>query len=187
MRKTNGESGRQAVQLPECPVRLLRLFVMVYYSHSLKGRPDGTNNYRCPGDPKLDWQYPDFCTRPIVVFPAHVVDNELKPFQYASGGMPIGFDRYTCIPISRQVQPDGTVADDQELELNYYMQCDYTSNPPVYAKIDYLVHVYRIGDCYDNYDDFATFFYSGCGVFTGCSDRKIPRHLRHRKLGRGLV
>ena len=78
--------------------------------------------------------------------------------------MPIGFDRYTCIPISRQVQPDGTVADDQELELNYYMQCDYTSNPPVYAKIDYLVHVYRIGDCYDNYDDFATFFYSGCGV-----------------------
>lgn len=161
---------------PECPCGYYGLFVLEYYMHSLDNRPSGTEIYRCPGDPKLDWLYSDFCFKRIVVFPAHVVDNELKPYQYAYnvGGMPIGFDRYTCIPISRQAQPDGTVADDQELELEYYMTCDYTSNPPVYAKIDYLVHIYRIGDCFDNYDDFAIFFYSGCGVLPDAMTGKFP-------------
>lgn len=161
---------------PECPCGYYGLFVMVYYMHSLKNRPSGTEIYRCPGDPKLDWLYSDFCSMDMVVFPAHVVDNELKPYQYAInvGGMPIGFDKDVCIPVSRQAQPDGTVADDQELELEYYMTCDYTSNPPVYAKIDYLVHIYRIGDCFDNYDDFAIFFYSGCGVLPDAVTGKLP-------------
>ena len=161
---------------PECPCGYYGLFVLEYYAHAyVDGYPDHSNP-RCPGDPKQEWWYQDFCFKRLVVFPAHVVDNELKPYQYAYnvGGMPIGFDRYTCIPISRQAQPDGTVADDQELELNYYMTCDYTSNPPVYAKIDYLVHIYRIGDCYDNYDDFATFFYSGCGVLPDAMTGKFP-------------
>lgn len=161
---------------PECPCGYYGLFVMAYYMHASTDRPSDTNIFRCPGDPKLDWLYGDFCSRPLVVFPAHVVDNELKPYQYSYGlgGAQIGFNWDTCIPVSRQAQPDGTVADDQELELTHYMQCDYTSNPPVYAKIDYLVHIYRIGDCYDNYDDFATFFYSGCGVLPDAMTGKFP-------------
>ena len=161
---------------PECPCGYYGLFVLEYYTHAyVDGYPDHAGP-RCPGDPEQEWWYQDFCDKSLIVFPAHVVDNELKPYQYAynAGGMPIGFDRYTCIPVSRQAQPDGTVADDQELEGQYYMPCDYTSNPPVYGKIAYLVHVYRIGDCFDNYDDFAIFFYSGCGVLPDAMTGKFP-------------
>ena len=157
---------------PECPCGYYGLFVLVYYLHDISDRPGVTDIYRCPGDPKLDWLYKDFCSQQMAVFPAHVVDNELKPYQYLYYGPNImGFDKYTCIPVSRQAQPDGTVAGDQELEGQYYMLCDYTSNPPVYGKIDYLVHVYRIGDCYDNYDDFAAFFYFQCGVLPDASGK----------------
>lgn len=152
---------------PECPCGYYGLFVLEYYTHAyVDGYPDHAGP-RCPGDPKQEWWYQDFCSKQLDVSPAHVVNNEIRPY-VLSWIIPF-VNELTCIPVSRMAQPDGTVAD-TELDLDYYTTCDNGS----YAKFACKVRIYRIGDCFDNYDDFAIFFYSGCGGLPDAVTGKFP-------------
>lgn len=158
---------------PECPCGYYGLFVFEHYTHAYIAEYPDHAGPRCPDDPEQEWWYQDFCYKTLGAFPAHVVNNEIWPYGLVLQ-LPY-IDGSICIPVSRQAQPDGTVAGDQELEFTYsYMECESTDGETEYAKITYLVHIYRIGDCYDNYDDFATFFYSGCGVLPDAMTGKFP-------------
>lgn len=161
---------------PECPCGYYGLFVLEYYTHAyVDGYPDHAGP-RCPGDPKQEWWYQDFCTKQLDVFPAHVVNNEIRP--YGLTWIIPFVDESICIPVSRMAQPDGTVAD-TELDLDYYTTCDDGSP----AKLACKVRIYRIGDCFDNYDDFAIFFYSGCGVLPDAVTGKFPDIFQTSQMG----
>lgn len=123
---------------------------------------------------------PDYCSMQINVYPAGIYDNELLiPVAAATVDY-----RYICVPISRTAGPGGLVGrktgtidtgwcnEYECVEQDTDGNCTKTGCK-TYLRTSYDYYVYRIGKCYDDYDEFAAYFYSKCGG-TPDSNGKYP-------------
>lgn len=152
------KDGNTLSDCPECPCGYYGLFVIDYRNKSYK---EGDN---------VDWEINDYCYKNLNVFAYNVINNSIDVSQYM-----YAYDNI-CVPISRTPDSSGKVGSLETSIISPY-DCaeyndDYTECLKHYIN-KYQIDIYRIGACYDDYNEFASWFYGGCGVSPD-ADGKYP-------------
>ena len=113
------------------------------------------------------WTPDSYCSKSFSVFVYNVTNNviDLNDIMYSYGE--------NFVLVWKDADPDGLVGEATNDLVSYCAEYNEDGTCKQYNMTQYKIKIYRIGPYFEDYNQFAQYFYTGCNVFPD-SNGKYP-------------